>query len=237
MTEAMATGQQEWVNRYYSEVQLKDKRRNLLRSCRYAVFRQLVRSGELTSTLRRTRMSAGGGGGPEGHEVKPCGGEPLPAPLERIEELLRSLLCRHKNQHHSDPAAPEYGQCAAAPVGRVDPAYRNPRPTHQTTKGVPWYEEKEIRYDAIHELEGVQGPRQSEFGILRREESVLDVISSIDAGPFRLVLEPITIGDAQPSTLRLRKSLEAWLESLCPENGFRPGDSGIVLEPVFRWED
>ena len=36
-------------------------------------------------------MSAGGGGGPEGHEVKLCGGEPLTATLERIEELL--LFC------------------------------------------------------------------------------------------------------------------------------------------------
>ena len=61
MAEMTATEQQEWVDRcYYSEVQLKDKRRNFLRSCRYAVFRQLVLSGGLTSTLRRTRMSAGG---------------------------------------------------------------------------------------------------------------------------------------------------------------------------------
>ena len=51
MAEATATMQQEWVDRCYSEVQLKDKRRNFLRSCRYAVFRQLVRSGEIDQRL------------------------------------------------------------------------------------------------------------------------------------------------------------------------------------------
>ena len=51
MAEATATEQQEWVNRYYSQEQLKDKRRNFLRSCRYAVFRQLVRSGEIDQHL------------------------------------------------------------------------------------------------------------------------------------------------------------------------------------------
>lgn len=42
---------QEWVHRHYSQEQLKDKRRNFLRSCRYAVFRQLVRSGEIDQHL------------------------------------------------------------------------------------------------------------------------------------------------------------------------------------------
>ena len=42
---------QEWVDRCYSGVQLKYKRRNFLRSCRYAVFRQLVRSGEIDQHL------------------------------------------------------------------------------------------------------------------------------------------------------------------------------------------
>ena len=42
---------QEWVDRCYSEVQLKDKRRNFLRACRYAVFRELVRSGEIDQHL------------------------------------------------------------------------------------------------------------------------------------------------------------------------------------------
>ena len=51
MAEATATMRQEWVDRCYSEVQLKDKRRNFLRSCRYAVFRQLVRSGEIDQHL------------------------------------------------------------------------------------------------------------------------------------------------------------------------------------------
>ena len=38
MAEATATVQQEWVDRYYSQEQLKDKRQNFLRSCHYAMF-------------------------------------------------------------------------------------------------------------------------------------------------------------------------------------------------------
>ena len=51
MAEATATEQQEWVNRYYSQEQLKDKRRNLLRSCSYAMCRELVRSGGIDQHL------------------------------------------------------------------------------------------------------------------------------------------------------------------------------------------
>ena len=50
MAAATATEQQEWVDRYYSQEQLKDKRRNFLRSCNYAMFRRLVRSGEIRPT-------------------------------------------------------------------------------------------------------------------------------------------------------------------------------------------
>ena len=51
MAELTAIVQQEWVDRYYSQGQLKDKRRNFLRSCNYAMFRQLVRSGEIDQHL------------------------------------------------------------------------------------------------------------------------------------------------------------------------------------------
>ena len=51
MAEATATMRQEWVDRRYSQEQLKDKGWNFLRSCRYAVFRQLVRSGEIDQHL------------------------------------------------------------------------------------------------------------------------------------------------------------------------------------------
>ena len=51
MAEAMATERQEWVDRYYSQEQLKDKRRNFLRSCNYAMFRRLVRTGEIDQHL------------------------------------------------------------------------------------------------------------------------------------------------------------------------------------------
>ena len=51
MAEMTAIVQQEWVDRYYSQGQLKDKRRNFLRSCNYAMFRGLVRSGEIDQHL------------------------------------------------------------------------------------------------------------------------------------------------------------------------------------------
>ena len=51
MAEATATEQQECVDRYYSQKQLKDKGRNFLRSCNYAMFRRLVRSGEIDQHL------------------------------------------------------------------------------------------------------------------------------------------------------------------------------------------
>ena len=51
MAEAKATVQQEWVDRHYTQGQPKDKRRNFLRSCNYAMFRGLVRSGEIDQHL------------------------------------------------------------------------------------------------------------------------------------------------------------------------------------------
>ena len=58
MAEMTATVRQEWVDRHYSPEQLKDKRRNFLRSCHYAVFRNWCAPARLTNTLTRTRMSA-----------------------------------------------------------------------------------------------------------------------------------------------------------------------------------
>ena len=125
MAEMTAIVQQEWVDRYYSQGQLKDKRRNFLRSCNYGMFRRLVRTARLTNTLRRKRMSAGGGGDQKGTKSNHAAANPCPPPWNASRSSC-ALLCRHKNQRHSDPAAPEYGQCAAAPVGWVDSAYRNP---------------------------------------------------------------------------------------------------------------
>ena len=51
LAEAKATVQQEWVDRHYTQGQPKDKRRNFLRSCNYAMFRRLVRSGEIDQHL------------------------------------------------------------------------------------------------------------------------------------------------------------------------------------------
>ena len=136
MAEMTAIVQQEWVDRYYSQGRLKDKRRNFLRSCNYPMFRRLVRSGGIDQHLetkanecrwwrgtRRARGKTMWRRTPDRHSGTHRGAPAL-------------LLCRHKNQRHTDPAAPEYGPCAAAPVG-VDPAYRNPQADTSNNKGCP----------------------------------------------------------------------------------------------------
>ena len=51
MAEMTAIVQQEWLERCYSQEQLRDKRRNFLRSCNYAMCRELVRSGGIDQHL------------------------------------------------------------------------------------------------------------------------------------------------------------------------------------------
>ena len=51
MAEMTAIVQQEWLERCYSHEQLKDRRRNFLRSRNYPMFRGLVRSGEIDQHL------------------------------------------------------------------------------------------------------------------------------------------------------------------------------------------
>lgn len=56
-----------------------------------------------------------------------------------------------------------------------------------------------------------------EFGALRREQVVLEAVNSINAGAFRLMLQPLSIGGTQPSTSRLCNFLQRWLASLNQE--------------------
>ena len=73
------------------------------------------------------------------------------------------------------------------------------------------------------------------FGALRREQVVLDVINSIDAGPFRLVVQPISIGETQPSASGLRSFLLTWLASLAPA-GTTGFDSSGISHGHKTWE-
>ena len=137
MAEATATVRQEWVDRYYSQEELKDKRRNFLRSCNYAMFRGPVRSGEIDRHLETNANECRRWRGTRRARSQTMRRRAPDRPPWNASRSSCALLCRHKNQHHSDPAAPEYGQCAATPVGWVDPAYRNPQADTSNNKGCP----------------------------------------------------------------------------------------------------
>ena len=75
------------------------------------------------------------------------------------------------------------------------------------------------------------------FGALRREQIVLDAINSIDAGDFRLMVEPISIGENQPSLSGLRNLLLTWLASLAPEGGTGFDCSGLSHgHKIWEWQ-
>ena len=65
------------------------------------------------------------------------------------------------------------------------------------------------------------------FGSLRREQVVLDAINSIDAGAFRLMVQPISIGDTQASASGLQNFLRPWLASLAPAGRTGSDRSGL----------
>ena len=136
MAEATATEQQEWVDRYYSQEQLKDKRRNFLRSCNYAMFRGLVRSGEIdqhpetnANECRRWRGTR----------------------RARSQTMRRRTPDRPPGTHRGAPALCSAGirtsiivtlqrlntgSALPRPVG-VEPAYRNPQADTSNNKGCP----------------------------------------------------------------------------------------------------
>ncbi len=76
------------------------------------------------------------------------------------------------------------------------------------------------------------------FGALQREKVVLDVIDSIDAGSFRLMVHPLSTGNAQPSGSALRGFLQNWLVSVnslgqpISDRWERPLES-----TVWEWQD
>lgn len=78
----------------------------------------------------------------------------------------------------------------------------------------------------------------SKFGALQRERAVLDAINSIRPGPFRLKLEPRSVGESQPSLSKLQRFLETWLASLSPQSHSTSSQVGFPFEPtVWQWQD
>jgi hypothetical protein len=78
----------------------------------------------------------------------------------------------------------------------------------------------------------------AEFGALQRENAVTDAINSIQAGPFRLMLEPISVGGGTPPLSRLRNHLEGWLTSLPRVGESAPRRNGLIGEStVWQWQD
>ncbi len=74
-----------------------------------------------------------------------------------------------------------------------------------------------------------------QFGALRREKVVMDVVNSVDSGPFRLVIQPRRIGETQPSGRCLRHFLESKLAPLVSRSSRENYRSGDRLEPI-RWQ-
>ena len=77
------------------------------------------------------------------------------------------------------------------------------------------------------------------FGALKRERTVLDIIDAIDAGPFRLMVEPRRVGSHQPSRAKLTKFLKEKLASLGPNGQMVHEKAGLTLDSRidWRWED
>ena len=74
------------------------------------------------------------------------------------------------------------------------------------------------------------------FGALRRERTVLDVIDSVDVGPYVLMVEPQQVGSNQPPRKRLTRHLEMELQNLVAT--VAPGSyvAGQMLGHSIIWE-
>ena len=73
----------------------------------------------------------------------------------------------------------------------------------------------------------------------RMEQTVLDVIDSIDAGPYMLMVEFRRVGSRQPAHKFLKTFLEGQLASLDIEEIRSEGLAGHLLDNpiIWRWED
>ena len=78
-----------------------------------------------------------------------------------------------------------------------------------------------------------------EFGTLRRERAVLDIIDAVDAGPYKFMVEPQRVGLQQPPRAPLTKYLEAQLASLGADGGLENYAVGQLLDRsiVWKWDD
>ena len=78
-----------------------------------------------------------------------------------------------------------------------------------------------------------------EFGALRRERTVLDVIDSVNAGPYTLLVEPKRVGTNQPSGSQLRRYIETQLRGLGTDRGSGTDSPGQMLEHpiIWQWQD
>ena len=77
-----------------------------------------------------------------------------------------------------------------------------------------------------------------EFGALRREQTILDVVNLIETGPFRLVIQPQRIGENQPPARELRRFLDNWLASLISRVSKADYQDGDCFGPVsWRYQD
>ena len=75
-----------------------------------------------------------------------------------------------------------------------------------------------------------------EFGDLQREKTIMEVVNNIDADHLQLIVEPLAIGDSQPSAPRLRKELEEWIESLLSKTTSSAKPAGTLLDPPLEWK-
>ena len=78
-----------------------------------------------------------------------------------------------------------------------------------------------------------------ESEVLRRERAVLDIIDAVDAGPYKLFVEPQRVGSQQPRRAHLIKYLEEQLALLGSDGGFQSNLVGQLWDSpiVWRWED
>ena len=64
----------------------------------------------------------------------------------------------------------------------------------------------------------------------------MEVVNNIDADHLQLIVEPLAIGDSQPSAPRLRKELEEWIESLLSKTTSSAKPAGTLLDPPLEWK-
>ena len=77
------------------------------------------------------------------------------------------------------------------------------------------------------------------FGALKREQAVLDVVDAIDAGPYKLIVEPLRVGSNQPSHSKLKGFLERQLAHLQAIGALTDESVGRILDTIidWKWED